>query len=136
MVDVDLDALRAARREVAGEPVTVGFAGSTFTLPAEIPLEVLLAFPSDLETTMTFDHYLAVARAFLDEQFDAFRALKPTTGDVRDFVDAVLAKYAVGLGESRGSDVSSARTSEPSRPTSSGSTGSAKKSSSARKRGG
>lgn len=43
----DLDALRAARAEAAGDPPTVTLAGETFTLPVEMPWAVVEALAHD-----------------------------------------------------------------------------------------
>lgn len=112
--ELNLDAARAARAEVAGEPPVIVFGGERFTLPRELPADFALrAAAGDLQD--------ALSALFDDDDAtrERFWALKPSLNDVLALVEGIGGLYGFdGLGESSASGDSSATTSSPSRPTS------------------
>lgn len=120
MAHIDLDAAKAARREVE-ETHSLTFQGKTFTIPSEAPwayLEACMGGRNPNEVP-----FLAV-RAILGDQYDQFTSLRPTLRDASELVGQVAELWGVAEGESEASGDSSENTSRRSRQTSKGSTGS------------
>jgi hypothetical protein len=108
MTTVDLDALRAARREAAGEAPTVTFKQKTFQLPAELPFAVPEAL-MDIAVATDSGNSQAIAegvsralKALFGGDFVAFMDLGPSMQDVQELFPAVLGEYGMDadLGES------------------------------------
>lgn len=109
----DLDAARAARAEMRGDPPCFLFGGQKFLLPVELPAEfsyLLLADPKE------------AFRFLLADQFDDFWAARPSKRDIVELVAWIGETAGATLGESSGSGGSSGNGSGPSRPTSSATT--------------
>lgn len=114
-VDIDLDELRAARREAAGEPPKIRFAGQVFTLPVEMPAAVVEALDDD--DTVGF------AKGLLGkEQWGRFKELGGSRDDIFALASKAHLAYGITLGESSASGDSSALDGESSRPTSNAAT--------------
>lgn len=117
MPSIDLDAMRRARWAERGETMTLTVSGESFTLPAELSLEVGEALQA-MGTDMT-----PVVKLLLpEEDYPRFAALtpRPTNEDVID----ILSMYSSQLGEYAASRFSSRDTGEQSRPISSSTTAS------------
>src|SRR6266540_3503795 len=108
---IDLDAMRAARAEVEGEPVTLTFGGKTFALPKTLPIAFAVALERDSTTE--------ALRALLGEQVDEFLGLGADYSDLADLMAAVVKLYTGrSPGESGASPVSSGNGGRRSRRTS------------------
>lgn len=122
-VDIDLDAARAARREALSDPYVVRNHGKAFTLPAELPLDVIFVTQGGAAEALTEWGAAAVAEVLLAEQWSAFVGAGPiSTADCRALVTDALARYGVSPGKSSGSAEPSSSTGEPSKPTSAATT--------------
>lgn len=111
MSNVDLDALRQARREAYGDGPTVTFGGHTFQLPIELPFAVPEALIDVAIATDAGDSVgitkatTRTIKALLGENFDEFMALGPSMDDVKELLNAVLAQYGMGdVGEPQASE--------------------------------
>lgn len=111
---IDLDAARAARAEISGEAPIVSFGGQQFRLPNEMPFD----FAALLQEGKIAD----AIRYLLDDQADAFFAIKPSVPDMMFFAEALTDVYGMSPGGSVASSASSPPAGEPSRPTSTAST--------------
>jgi hypothetical protein len=80
----DLDAARAARREAAGIGFKFKFGGKNYTcLPAkEWPITVM-AYLSEGNMVSALEAILG------EDQMEKFMAMKPTSGDVEDLMNAI-----------------------------------------------
>jgi hypothetical protein len=113
MASLDLDARRAARAEVTGEPHEVTLGGEVYQFQPLIPLEAL--------ELMTEAHYRAAFRLMLvakpgteDAMVSRFFANLPDETDLDDIVKGL---YRQRPGESSASPASSANGGRPSRQT-------------------
>lgn len=104
----DLDAARAARAEMRGDPPCFVFGGQKFTLPAELPAEFAYLL-DDLKEAMRF---------LLQDQFDDFWSHRPSKQDIIDLAVWAGKNAGLSVGESSASGGSSPNGSSPSRPTS------------------
>lgn len=124
-MNIDLDAIRAARLEKSVEESTVKFGGETFTLPRELPVSFGEALgrvvkridpKTKKEEDVLAPDTLGAAKAVLDGQYDRFLALGPSYDDMAEFVNGVAdALTGKTEGESKASRSSSKRTSKSSR---------------------
>lgn len=116
MAEIDLDALRAARREASGEEHFVKFGGDRFVLPFELPV--------DVAGELSAGNFTAALRIVLGDQYDTFWGHLPSNEDVLEFIGHMLRMYGLrgGLPESGASGVSSRPTGKRSRRTSPAST--------------
>ena len=104
----DLDAARAARAEMRGDPPCFLFGGQKFTLPVECPAEFAYMLDDSKEAL----------RFLLGDQFDEFWAHRPSKEDILELVRCVGKTAGMTVGESSASGGSSPKGSSPSRPTS------------------
>jgi hypothetical protein len=115
MASIDLDALRAARNEAAGEPNTLRVAGKEFRLPPSLPLSFAVALERDSTTE--------ALKALLGEQMDEFLSLGVDYADLADLIGETVKLYTGrSPGESKASVDSSQNGGKRSRRTSPGST--------------
>jgi hypothetical protein len=111
MAELDLDALRAARAEAAGERPMIRFGGEIFEGPVEIPFRFFIRLAEE--------DLAGAVEEILDGQADQFWAKKPSPQDLREFIYGLPRLYGLGSpGESPASGRSSSTTGSPSRPTS------------------
>lgn len=119
---IDLDAARAARREAKGEAPTVTFGGATYTLPIEMPFEIVEELgrlrAADGDGSVAGQAVLAVVRLLVGDQYEAFMAHHPSMDDLTELAQGAMREYGVGPGESPASQRPSPSTSGRSRPTS------------------
>ncbi len=119
---VDLDAAKAARREAKGEGPTVVFGGETFTLPVEMPFEIVEELgrlqSAGEDGALAGQAVLSVVRLLLGEQYKAFMAHRPSMDDLTELANGAMREYGTGRGESLASKRSSGNTTGRSRPTS------------------
>lgn len=106
---VDLDAARAARRELAQQQ-SIRLGGHVFALVDELPIETL-----ELASAGRFMDALVGLLADPDAQAEALRGTRPT---ISEFELVLSLVFGVDLGEASASSPSSASTSRRSRPTS------------------
>jgi hypothetical protein len=92
VVLIDLDAARAARAELNGEHSVVRFGGEMFDLPAECPLDFILALNDDEPKT--------AVEALVGEQWERFWAHRPSREDIRELARGVADAYGLGGGMS------------------------------------
>lgn len=104
----DLDAARAARAELRGDPPCFLFGGQKFTVPAEIPAEFAYLLDDPKEAL----------RFLLQDQFDDFWAHRPSKEDLVALVAWIAGGAGMTPGESMASAGSSPNGSGRSRPTS------------------
>lgn len=102
----DLDAAKAARAEVRGDPPCFLFGGQKFVLPVELPAEF----------SYLLDDGKEALRFLLGDQFDDFWAHHPSRQDILELVAWV--SKPLSPGESSASAGSSPNGSSRSRPTS------------------
>lgn len=124
-MNIDLDAIKAARLEKEVDPSTVTFGGEEFTLPRELPVafgealgRVVTRIDSETkkEESVLAPDTLGAAKAVLNGQYDRFLALGPSYDDLAEFVNGVAdALTGKTEGESKASRSSSKRTSKSSR---------------------
>jgi hypothetical protein len=126
MAEINLDAFKAARVEARPKkdqkPHTVRFGGKVFKF-------AVLEQPFALAEGIAFarhDRIIEGLQLLLGPKgWAAFDALGPSDKDIADFAEAAANIFGFGeLGESEASGRSSPPTSDTSRPTSNGSTGS------------
>jgi hypothetical protein len=121
-MELDLDALRAARAEQKKEPKTFKFKGEIFTLPDEMPYEYAWLLVEQEERA-------AYTELLGEEQLIKFMSLKPSQLDFVHLAAYVQQTYSLdnvptdGQGELKASGGSLPSISSPSRPTSNPSTG-------------
>jgi len=90
-VAFDLDAARAARREVAGEKFTFRFGGEIYSaLPAKEWPIATIGLLSDGNITGAVEAILG------GKQFESFMKHSPTSGDVEDLMNSLSAYSGVG----------------------------------------
>lgn len=89
---INLDEIKAARSEKAGDPITVTFSGEEFTLPAEMPFEFV--------DRMAAGDLGGGAKALFGDQYDRFIALGPSMTDFTDLAERVSDLYGASLGDS------------------------------------
>lgn len=112
---LDLDAARAARAEVRGDPPSITLGGQTFTLPAELPMRYIW--------TLIDGDEMGALKLLFNGQLDKFLAAEPSKEDILALMAGVPKLYGVGTsGESPASAGSSSNGSNRSRPTSPAST--------------
>lgn len=104
----DLDAARAARAEMRGDPPCFVFGGQKFVLPVELPVEFSYLL-RDAKEAIQF---------LLGDDFDDFWSHRPSKQDILDLVAWVGNAYGTSSGESSASDGSSQNGSSRSRRTS------------------
>lgn len=110
MGTLDLDKARAAKREAKGKPSTTRFGGKNYTIPAEMPFEVIEAIGSlakdgtaDVGGPATAGAVLRVVRALLGEDYDAFMANRPSAAEMNEFMLWAIGEYGLEPGESQAS---------------------------------
>jgi hypothetical protein len=92
---IDLDAAAAARAEAQGEPVTLIFRESEFTLPVEMPADFALHAQAErLRESVS---------ALIGEKAEEFFALRPSIEDITELVNAAARIYGVSPGEAAAS---------------------------------
>lgn len=124
MASIDLDQLRAARREGKSEGITVALGGEEFTLPPEIPFAVVEG-ASRIGEKSTLAEVSHVLIALLgEEQWGRFMKHQPSFEDVTALFQGAMTEYGLSPGESSASEATSKSTSRRSKPTSKDSTGS------------
>lgn len=113
---IDLDAMRAARREAAGASIVVGFGGQEFHLPVELPLDAIepladLAELQDQPDDATEQEQVAQLRQvrgameaslsalFGPDEWPRFRDLRPTLEDMLALWESLFLQYGTSLGE-------------------------------------
>jgi hypothetical protein len=89
---IDLDQAKAARAEVAKEPVAIKFGGEEFELPAELPADFALLASEDRE-------YEAL-RALFRADTERFFGLRPSLDDVTELIAQIGTVYGLSVGES------------------------------------
>jgi hypothetical protein len=97
---IDLDAAAAARREGKDGGIEITFKGETFSLPPEMPYEMvrkLTALPEDQATESMLNSL------FGDEQWAKFLELGPTLEDIRELFNGINKEYGIETGESQAS---------------------------------
>lgn len=114
MPRIDLDAARAARREVKEETPTAMFGGREFALPAELPFGVFVSLAEMREdpegSVEAMTHLL---EALFGDEAQAFIDLGPSIEDIQALVEGSLGAYGLApedeteeaLGESSASAV-------------------------------
>ncbi len=115
MSTIDLDQLRAARREGLGGPVTARFGGEMFALPPELPVEALEHLAAlaaaveggDRGAVAAAGPLLALFRTLLGEDWPRFAAKRPSLEDMLALLDAAMPAYGGSAGESPASGDSS-----------------------------
>lgn len=92
---INLDAARAARREVSKQSPKIVFGKKTFTLPAELPfsaIEHLSGMDTENPAAST-----AVISAFVKElfgeQYADFNALQPSANDIQVLMEELSTVY-------------------------------------------
>lgn len=108
VVNIDLDAARAARREANGEAPTITFDGKTFTLPVELPFEVAAQIAA-MQKDEDASGIRGAVEAFLgsDAASDFFES-RPSVADVNALVEGLVKAYGFeDVGESQASAASS-----------------------------
>ena len=118
-------AARAAKREAKKKAPTVTFGGRHFTLPTELPFEVLQCMvalskaQSNSDDAGAMTAIVATIRALLGDQHDAFMALRPSMEDLEALVNGAIPEYGIASpGESSASAGSSKSRSRPPKQTS------------------
>jgi hypothetical protein len=108
---IDLDAARAARREVDKEAPKAVFGGRDFGLPAELPFSVVQGLV-EMEQGQANDDQAAVGNAVTDiirelfgTDYDAFMDLRPSMQDLEALIGGVMLQYGFSdVGESSASE--------------------------------
>lgn len=94
---VDLDALRAARREANKEAPAVTLGGQRFELPIELPLGAVAAlgrmFSHEDDPGILGEETLNVVRELLGDQYDDFMSHRPSMEDLEAMLNAVMPEY-------------------------------------------
>lgn len=106
---IDLDSIRAARREALGAGPTILFGGVEFELPVEMPFAVIEAFgrmqagddEKNLEATLAM---MDIARALFGDRYQEFMALGPSNNDVTSILEHISDAYGTDAGESQASE--------------------------------
>lgn len=96
--EIDLDAARAARAELAGPAPTVKFGGKILTLPVEMPLDFALLAAAE--------KFRDAIGALLGDQADVFFGMAPSIQDVFALIEMASSVYGLSVGESEASDES------------------------------
>lgn len=118
---LDLDAQRAARQEIAGDPPAIVIGGKRI----EIPRELALRFATEFMDLLNAGDVEAGLRILLKpDAYDQFMAADPTVEDLAALTSALPQLYGLELGKSDGSPASSASGGTSSRRTSKGTTAS------------
>lgn len=114
----DVDAERARRTEAAGGPDwKFKFGGKSWTLPREIPFEMIETVEG-LGDTLTPDLIKVLFRQLLGKQVATFPFASLSVQDLLALFGAYQNEVSVSLGESEASPSSSESTATPSKPTS------------------
>lgn len=131
MVEIDLDAVRAARAEASGEGHVLTLLGVRLTLPAKCPLAYLdLFLEAELAETegdqerLGMEATRAAKRLLGPEQWRALLNAGADGDDLAVLVEGIAKAYGFAVGESPASPDSSRPTGDRARPTSNGSTAS------------
>lgn len=112
MAKIDLDAARAARREANAEAIVVTLDGDDFSMPPEMPFEVIEKLGPLREVPE--DKAPEAAAALLDlfksligeNDFKRFMTHRPSLDDLKELLTGVLKEYGVTLGEAPASPTS------------------------------
>ncbi len=118
MGTIDLDSLRAARREVEKEAPTVTFEGVEFTLPVEMPFAVIDAITRMGRNEVDEDDEEAkkranadatramgdIARSLFGKQYKEFLELGPSNDDINAILENISELYGTDAGESQASE--------------------------------
>lgn len=94
-MDVDLDAARAARRDLEGGTLEVRFGGETFTVPGGND------WPLDAYDALAAGRMGKALELIFGDDWERFAAHKPTLADCEAFMDACAA--GAGLGDAKNS---------------------------------
>lgn len=115
MSEINLDELRAARREANAEPIVFILSGERFQLPVELPFEAAEKL-ADMASTdddpdavrRQLTAIVGLMKALLGSDWDRFLALdpKPSMKDIEAIADKVLSTYGVDSGNSPASPTS------------------------------
>jgi hypothetical protein len=110
---IDLNALRAARREASGEGPIVEFGDPAveFTMPTELPFVVVEAVgrlneagdDDEAQNRVASGMLGDIARALFGERYKEFLGLRPSAQDVVALIGAVAEAYGTSEGESSAS---------------------------------
>ncbi len=111
MSKIDLDAARAARREVEHEALTVALGGRDFVLPSELPFVVVERL-ADLKTTQEAGDnsevvkiILSIVELLLGDMYTDFMAQAPSMADLEVLLTELMKAYGFeDLGEAPASD--------------------------------
>lgn len=118
---IDLNALRAARAEAAGEPIILTVGDEDVELPPEMPLAVATGFARLASGDPTgIDDALGALLGPESNRIITEHSL--TLTDLMELMEAAGALYGVTVGESSASAPSSPPAPRPSKPTSSATT--------------
>lgn len=94
--DLDVDAAKAARREAQGKNPIFTFGGETFTLPIELPFSIML----EVEELGDAPPSLVLRGLLEEEQWEKFKALKPTMDDIEVLFKWIDEVYGMTVGNS------------------------------------
>lgn len=114
---VDMNAVRAARREALGEGPKVEIGERVFQCPPDMPFEALVA-GSEAEKGDIGATYGFVRELLGEDGLEAFREWKPSLEEVKELVSGLLEEY--GQGDKKSAAQNGAE------PTSSGESGEAR----------
>jgi hypothetical protein len=103
MSTIDLDAVRAARREAEAQAPSVKLGGKVFELPVELPFGVFLLLPELRNEDTSVAAVSAVVRELFGEKHDEFMALGPSMEDLEALLNGVMEEYGLNPGESEAS---------------------------------
>lgn len=107
-MEIDLDKLKAARREADPDAPTVKFGGESFELPRELPFELVdqlseIAANQDDELGQ-LKLIRVMTRTLLGEREEEFLALSPSLTDIQTLITEVYPMYGLTVGESSASE--------------------------------
>ena len=91
---IDLDAARTARAEAEREVPIVVFGGEEFTLPVELPWEIAEAAAANDGAAA-----LRAIEMLLGDQWEAFKAHRPSLADVMVIVEGLGSIYGAEPGK-------------------------------------
>lgn len=108
MAILDLDAMRAARREAQGEAPIIRFGGHDFELPVELPFAVAEALASIGEAQKSEDQAAVTASLIGAMQaiigiadWPKFEAARPSMQDITELIQGIARLYGLAdMGES------------------------------------
>lgn len=102
MTTLDLDAIRAARREAQGEAPVIRFGGHDFVLPSELPFAVAEALANLGEAQKTEDQAAITAsligamKAIIGiADWPKFEAARPSMQDITELISGIARLYGL-----------------------------------------